>query len=208
MPFRTHCRAARPCVRPTSPLSPARCAAAGRVGAPPRGPLGGLGAPRPAPRIPGPGGERGGRPARAAGCALAGPERRELGEEPGPAAAALPTPWPFVPPLCPSPSGSRASPRRCPGKVCVPGPSGAVETQPLRGGVGGGSRALASPRRKRLPRAICNRPQLVSARRPRAGGRASAWGRGGDPRPRTLAARQRRARSNQSSCHLSPPGTG
>ena len=42
------------------------------------------------PRIPGPGGERGGRPARAAGCALAGRERRELGEEPGPAAAALP----------------------------------------------------------------------------------------------------------------------
>lgn len=80
--------------------------------------------------------------------------------------------------------------------------------QPLQGGVGGGSRALASPRRKRLPRAICNRPQLVSAPRPRAGGRASAWGRGGDPRLRTLAARQRRARSNQSSCHLSPPGTG
>lgn len=195
MPFRSHGRAAGPCVGPTGPLSPARCAAAGRVGAPPRGPLGGLGAPRPAPRIPGPGGERGGRPARAAGCALAGPERRELGEEPGPAAAALPTPWPFVPPLCPSPSGSRASPAPLPRESSRlrAEPGGGDSARRAAAGLGnlslsgGGSRALASPRRKAAPwRAICNRAQLVSAPRPRAGGRASARGRGGDPRPPDL----------------------
>nr|XP_008541316.1 PREDICTED: uncharacterized protein LOC103566632 [Equus przewalskii]XP_023493910.1 uncharacterized protein LOC111772912 [Equus caballus] len=73
--FRSSDRAAAVCPPVWAPLARRRV-----------GPSG-VGAPGTGPRIPGPGGERGGRPARAAGCALAGSERRELGEEPGPAAA-------------------------------------------------------------------------------------------------------------------------
>lgn len=103
LPFRTHCRAARPCVRPTSPLSHRACGA-GRVGAPPRGPLGGLGAPRPAPRIPGPGGERGGRPARERRWLRAGrPRSAESGGGAWPGRRRSPTPWPFCAATLPEP---------------------------------------------------------------------------------------------------------
>lgn len=103
-------------------LGPARSAA--------RGPLGGRGAgDRPAHSWPG-------RRARRAPCAsswlragwLRAP-RAGGGAWPGRRA---PSHWPFVLLLCPSPSPSRAAPapapRRCPGKVCVPWPSRAVET--------------------------------------------------------------------------------
>lgn len=91
-----------------------------------RGPLGapGCAAPWAAQCIPGPGGERCGRPAWTAGCAR---QARSAGSW-GRSLARLPprsSHWPFVLQLCPSPSGSRAAPApapsRCPGKVCVPG---------------------------------------------------------------------------------------
>jgi hypothetical protein len=104
----------------SSPVGPS-----GLASALPRGPRVRVGAAR-APRIPGRGGERGGRPGEQLAARWPGSERPELGEEPGRAAGSQSLA--FCAATFPSPSGSHAVPApapraRCPGKVCVPGPT-------------------------------------------------------------------------------------
>lgn len=125
-------------------------------------------------------------PLRAAGCA--GPERSELGEEPGPVAGALPV----IGLLCCN--FSRAlrggAPRRCPGKVCVSwvhpvGTAPGLEDSACLGG----SLAVASPEEGSYARASPDRPGKCAV--------ATAGARGVREEtddPRTLVARQSRAR--------------
>lgn len=78
------------------------------------------------------------------------------------------------------------------------------ETQPL-----GDPVAVASPKEGGSARAMPNRPGLVSALRPCAGGRAGALGQGEDSRPQDFG-RQTKAceKGKRSSFHPSPTGTG
>lgn len=117
-----------------------------------------LGAPPPAPRIPGPGGERGGRPARAAGCARAARSAESWGRSlarPPPRSQSLA----FCAATLPDPRGPRrprARPAPLPRESLrrPAGPGGAHsarrrsarETQPL------GAFWQSRPRRKATPR--------------------------------------------------------
>lgn len=190
-----------PCVREPRPRRAAswvrlrRCAV-GRAAA---GAPGLLGAPPPAPRIPGPGGERGGRPARAAGCARAARSAESWGRSlarPPPRSQSLA----FCAATLPDPRGPRrprARPAQLPRESLrrPAGPGGALRAPPLGSGnsAARGVLAVASPKEGDTARVIGERPGPVSAPRPRAGGAPGV--REETAVPGTLAARQRRAGS-------------
>lgn len=168
---------------PTVSLSPTGSAARGEGRTASRSPRIARARRGPAPRIPGRGGEPGGRPARAAGRARAGSERRQLGEEPGPAAAAVPG----IGLLCcnfaralrggaPSTRPLRAF---APGKFASLGRAGRGDFAPPLGGPW----AVASPKEGDSARAISHRPGPVSAPRPREGGRRGSGRSPASPGP-------------------------